>query len=433
MKINWFSPVPPAATDIAHYTTRVLPALASLADITLWTTKAKWPASLERHAEVRRYGLDRIPWLELNRADATFYNIGNNPGFHRAIWHLSRVHPGVIILHDFRLHHFFDGIYRLQWQDINLYLNMMERYYGKTSLPDAEECFKSHAANIEYMAQRYPLTELALENSFGVIVHTTEAFDHLRRLEKWPVAFASLPFAARTEARTDWNSLPYRLIVFGYLGRNRRLISLLRALAGLDERDSFHLDIFGVVLDDEHLIRSEIKKLKLTRLVTLQGFVPEPQLDGALSTAHLAVNLRHPTMGEASGSQLRIWSHALPSLVSQVGWYAALPDDSVAMVRPDGNEVSDIQKHLNAFLKDPEKFAAMGRRGFEHLETDHSPDAYAATLIEMAAQARQFRLRVAAEQLAMRAAMPISDWLAPVESDEALRRIVGQALSFAKK
>ena len=35
----------------------------------------------------------------------------------------------------------------------------------------------------------------------------------------------------------------------------------------------------------------------------------------------LLINLRYPTMGEASLSQLRIWRHALPSMVTQVGWH----------------------------------------------------------------------------------------------------------------
>ena len=72
------------------------------------------------------------------------------------------------------------------------------------------------------------------------------------------------------------------------------------------------------------------------------GFTSEKKLDEALSQAHLAINLRYPTMGEA-WSQLRIWAHASQS-GSQVGWYATLPPDTVRFVRPDTNEVADIQK-----------------------------------------------------------------------------------------
>ena len=112
MKLNWFSPLIPAATDIAHYTARVIPALSKLADVTLWTPSKQLSRDLEQFAEVRRYNLDKPPFIDLNRADMTFYHIGNNKRFHWAIWFVSRVHPGVIVLHDFRLHHFFDELGR---------------------------------------------------------------------------------------------------------------------------------------------------------------------------------------------------------------------------------------------------------------------------------------------------------------------------------
>ncbi len=37
MKINWFSPLPPARTDIAEYTVRVLPGLIKNCQLELWT------------------------------------------------------------------------------------------------------------------------------------------------------------------------------------------------------------------------------------------------------------------------------------------------------------------------------------------------------------------------------------------------------------
>src|SRR5439155_4075393 len=55
MKLNWFSPLPPAKTDIAHYTARILPALRAHAEVTLWTDQKDWDESLNLNAKVRRY------------------------------------------------------------------------------------------------------------------------------------------------------------------------------------------------------------------------------------------------------------------------------------------------------------------------------------------------------------------------------------------
>ena len=40
--IHWFSPLPPARTDIAEYTRRILPALNREAQVILWTDQGVW-------------------------------------------------------------------------------------------------------------------------------------------------------------------------------------------------------------------------------------------------------------------------------------------------------------------------------------------------------------------------------------------------------
>lgn len=429
MKINWFSPLPPARTDIAHYTTRVLPALTALAEVTLWTDQREWDQSLNEQAEVRTFRLGRMPWVELNRADANVYQIGNNPLFHGSIWQISRLHAGVVVLHDFRLHHFFDGLFRVKWRDLNSYLAAMENYYGEEGRRDAAECFRNEARNISFMAEKYPLTRLAVENALGVVTHTQEAYDALADDTPCPIVLAPLPFSGsapgiRTSAPgpkgdAKQTGPPYRLIVFGYIGRNRRLDSLLKALAEMAERAQFRLDVYGDILDEEDQLRAQIRALDLKTQVTLHGFTAEAKLDEALSQAHLAINLRYPTMGEASGSQLRIWAHRLPALVSKVGWYASLPADAVAFVRTDENEVADIQSQLRALLTDPLTFAAMGERGRKELEEKHAPGRYARTVIEMAERSRDFCARTASLRLAERAGVLLSEWLAPNAIGEA--------------
>ena len=154
MKLNWFFHCH-RRTDIAHYTARVLPALSQIAKVTLWTEQREWDRSLEDQATVRSFRLERMPWSEINRADACIYQIGNNPLFHGAIWQVSRLHAGVVVLHDFSLHHFFDGLYRVKWRDLESYQAVMETYYGEEGRRDAAESYHNEARNIGYMAERY--------------------------------------------------------------------------------------------------------------------------------------------------------------------------------------------------------------------------------------------------------------------------------------
>ncbi|MFN2454457.1 MAG: glycosyltransferase [Pyrinomonadaceae bacterium] len=445
MKLHWFSPLLPAATEVAYYTARVLPALAKRSRVVLWTNQSEWDTRLETHAEVREYDLANPPFAELNRDGVAFYHIGNNPLFHNAIWQMSLLHGGAVVLHDVSLHHFFDGIYRAQWQDAGGYLAEMDFHYGATGRRDAAECFDTNARNIDYMAQQYPLTPLALRHALGVLVHTPEAFKKLREQNRWPVAYAPLPFARdvalmrrnlstkdRQRAAVS-ETMPCRLIVFGYLGRNRRVDALLQALAGMPERAHFHLDIYGKLLESERVC-AEIASLNLEGQVTVHGFAADEELDEALARADVAINLRNPTMGEASSSQLRLWDHALPSLVTQVGWYATLPEDAVAFVRVN-HEIEDIQSHLRELLVNPERFKAMGERGREMLETNHSPEKYAEAVIRLAQLAQDFRTHAAATSLAERAGALMSEWNKALTPDESVQRVATEicALMGASK
>ena len=352
--------------------------------MTLWTTQAKWDPCLPEQIPIRRYRVDRIPWLEINAADMSIFQMGNNPEFHGDIWQVARRQPGVVVLHDTSLHHFFEGIYRRELRDLDRYVEVMRRYYGREGAEAALRNFASRGRENDQMAVSFPLTEHALEDARGVLVHTAQAYECLRTVLSVPICYVPLPFSARessnVEGASERRAPPFRLVLFGYLGSNRRVSVILAALAAMSEREKFSLDIYGV-LGGESQIKRQLKSMRLSN-VKIHGFVSGHELNRALSSAHMAINLRNPTMGEASGSQLRIWSHALPSLVSEVGWYASLPRDTVRMVRLGEHEIPDIQRHLRDFLKQPDEFKRMGERGRMHLLAEHSPKLCAKAILE---------------------------------------------------
>ena len=166
------------------------------------------------------------------------------------------------------------------------------------------------------------------------------------------------------------------------MGPHRRHDAIARAIASLPQRDQFTWDLYG------HYDPTSIPLRwwhHLSRALTGHGFVENDALDDAVAKADLAINLRNPTMGEASSTQLKIWDHGLPSLVSRTGWYAYQPADTVFFVEP-GHEFEDVMRHLQAFLADPAPFYEAGRRGQAYVDRAHSPRQYAQGLVEIAVQ-----------------------------------------------
>ncbi len=426
MKINWFSPLLPAQSGIAaNYAMQVLPVLARRHEIVLWTDQEQVAPEIARIAPLKRYDAAAPPWRDIHSAAVSIYHLGNDPAFHGAIWSLARRQPGIVVLHDLCLHDFFS-----KNEERAGYLESLEHWYGAEGRR-AGEAFLAGGITSETMVRRFPLTREAAHNALGVVTHSAGALEQLHEQPACPVATLEHPYVPAAEsryhrwlaARQSAPAPPYRLVVFGYLGRNRRLEALLEAWAGLAERDRFRLDICGHLWDETY-VRGQIERLGLGSWVAQHGFLSDAEVEQRLSAAHLAVNLRNPSMGEASGTQLQFWDYGLPSLVTRTGWYATLPEGTVAFVDPD-NEVLDIQAHLRAFLADPAAFRAMGERGRRRL-SHHDPEKYCDALVRLAGEVSREGPRVAGLTLARRVGADCSAWLDPAAASRLLHRASGE-------
>ncbi len=93
MTVNWFSPLPPARTDIAGFTARILPVLRERVELRLWTEQKEWTPHIQTFAPVHCYDSEQPPWPRLQAGDISIYNIGNNCDYHAGIWQVSRQMP----------------------------------------------------------------------------------------------------------------------------------------------------------------------------------------------------------------------------------------------------------------------------------------------------------------------------------------------------
>ena len=383
MRLNWFSPLPPARTDIAHYSARIAPALMRRFEVVFWSDLEADPAALPEGAQLRafdpRLAQGRDFFAQLFQG-LNVYNLGNDARFHAAIAALARRVPGLVILHDTRLHHFVYESARHDDPPFAGYVALARATYGERGAAAARAIVEADGRTIERHVAAMPFVEPFLEGAFGGICHSPAAAAEVRALSDAPLLTLPLPFRSLAETSPTprvW-SPPWRFVLFGYVGSNRRLESILRALAAWRDAPDYRFDIYGS-LWNPGLVDALIRESGLHGRVNVHGFVPERELDAAIAGAHLAFNLRQPTMGEASGGILRSWAGATPTLVTDAGWYASLPDSIVRKISPD-DELTGIRQALDELVRTPARFAAMGEAARRHLETAHSPEVYAERL-----------------------------------------------------
>src|SRR5579862_7753290 len=89
MRVAWFSPVPPVRSGIAAYSAELLPRIAADFRVDVFD---------EAHAH------DFVWRNRLQPYDLTVYQLGNAP-CHDYMWAYLASYPGLVVLHDARLHH----------------------------------------------------------------------------------------------------------------------------------------------------------------------------------------------------------------------------------------------------------------------------------------------------------------------------------------
>lgn len=395
MTLHWYSPLDVQRTDIACYSARVLPELAAGGHVLAVSDGAPdqqqvapdWVRALPLPA-----GEDE---RRMQRA-LPVYHIGNNAQ-HLPIVEQAWREPGIVVLHDLNLIDLARVVGAAR-QEPGWWRRMLELQYGEACRGLLEESAYSPDAERWLMA-RFPLFLPFIHNALGVVVHSTMAEQAIH--QQYPGRFnllrLQLPYpapAAPSEiAGRDYGERPLRIVFCGHAGINRRLLEFVEAWGGLACRDQFRLDVFGKC-DNATALRGAARSAGVEQWLEFHGYVGEAELDRAMARAHLALNLRWPSMGEASGSQLRYWAAGLPALVTATGWYEDLPDDTVGKIDP-ADEIASLRRYLTAFADpatDGGKYATMGAAGYRHLQREHAIADYVEALAGFARQVIHRRL-----------------------------------------
>ena len=369
MRVAYFSPMPPEQSGIADYSALLLPALRERLDV----------------AVVRR-GRKKAP----RGTDVSLYHVGNNPDAHAWIVDALRREPGIVVLHDFVLHHLVAGM-TVGRRDGHSYLDAMEREYGVVGRLLAHGVLDKRIPPLwESRPADFPLASYVLEHATGLVVHSRTVRDLVRASgytgPVWLVPHPAWPIHDIAPARVAAGPV---IGCFGVVNASKRIPELLTATAAVRES---HPDVTLLLVGptspgfdlDRRLQRLGLAEGGLVR----EGWADEVRLWSLIAGCDIAVNLRHPTMGETSGSVIRALSLGKPLVVSDVGWFSELPGEVALRIPPGDDEVDVLAAALELLVTRADVRAAMGAAGAELARREHDlsrvAELYAAALEEAA-------------------------------------------------
>lgn len=334
LRLAYFSPLPPARSGIADYSAELLPPLAQLAEVTVFSDD---PAAGAAGLPV--YATDDYP-ARRHDFDVPLYQMGNSD-LHETIYGMMSRFPGIVVLHDFYLHHFF-YFYTMQHADWIGYERELAYTLGRDGRRLART-IRDGRAEIPLFDE--PLNARLLDAAAGVIVHSHYAAERARagRPELRP-AVVPAPIALHPgRSRRDELGVAADAVLFGSFGQltaEKRIDAALRAFSRVHERipHSRYLLVGGAQPDVD--LPRLLGELELEKAVISIGHVAElAEFVDWIHTADVVVNLRQPTVGETSAVALRAMAAARPLVVYDHGWYGELPDEAALKV-PPGDEAA---------------------------------------------------------------------------------------------
>lgn len=384
LKLAVWSPLPPSASGIADYVAEQLPGLAARLEPTLVVEDPESvDPALRRSYKIVAAAADVA-------ADLDLYHLGNSPA-HGYVYRQALRRPGVLVLHDFSLHHLVlhETVER---GDRAAYLREMRRAYGEVGSFVGRQV--ARALGGQMLPALFPLNEGLLRCALGVVALTRLVTSRVR--DRLPSGRPTLhlphhlalplePVPTREEARQALGLPQDALLVTapGLATSAKRIDAAIHAVARLaDEMPRLRLVVAGAV-DPRLPLLDWIRDAGLGARVVITGRLTLPDFVRQLVAADVLLALRFPHHGEISGALVRGLGIGRPALVSAGSPSAdEFPDGIVVPVDPGAGEREELVALLRRLLLDAGLRDAIGRLAREHVRAHHDLGRSVASLGE---------------------------------------------------
>jgi glycosyltransferase involved in cell wall biosynthesis len=346
MRVGFFSPLPPARTGVADYSAALL-------------------GALREHGTV----------LANRSGDINVYHLGNN-ALHGEIYERALDEPGVVVLHDAVLQHFFLGELGNE-----VYVTEFVYNYGEWARELAARLWAGRARSAaDPLYFRYPMIRRVVQRSRAVIVHNAGAERIAREhgaagnVYRIPHLFEppSLPpeyEVIRLRERLGVRSSDLLFAVFGHLRETKRISTVLRAFARVRrERKNVKLLVAGE-------FASRDLALALAGELDAEGVIRAGYLPGRDFFLHAAatdvcLNLRWPSAGETSGIAVRLMG--MGKCVVVTAGEETFPEGAAIRVETGPAEEEMLAAFLFWLAANPGRAREIGARAAAHIAEFHA-------------------------------------------------------------
>jgi glycosyltransferase involved in cell wall biosynthesis len=351
MRIAWFSPLPPARTGISGYSASVLPLLDA--------------SGLEIDRYVERDAHDFVWRHQRTPYDLVVYQLGNAP-WHDYMWGYLFRFPGLVVLHDTRLHH-ARAAQLLRERRVDDYRREFSYDHPGTPPAAAEYAVEGLLGGPLYF---WPMVKAVVDSARLVAVHNEFIAGELRerhpraRIERIRLGIPERVASpgARDEIRRhcDIPTDGIVFVMFGLVTAEKRIEPILRALGALAARG---VDAHLLVVGDSGFpgLDEAIAQCGVADRVHTTGHVSDDRIADYLSAGDVSLSLRWPSAGETSASWIDSLAAAKPTIISSLPHTADVPSIDARTWRPARRSAPPVAVSVDLLDEEASLLNAMAR------------------------------------------------------------------------
>lgn len=381
MKVAYFTPVSPQKTGIADYSEQeLIPHLSKYVDLDIFIDKDISPTNEYLMNNFNIYCYKEYEYRK-DEYDIPLYHMGNNK-LHEFIYDSLIKYPGITVLHDIYLHGFLYSI-SLSRGNKDRYIDEFSYCYGSKGTDIAKKAIRTGV----YPEFEYPLLKRILDSSIGTICHSDFGINKVLK-EKSNSFSTKINQAFTVDASDIYNSeidewakslkLDGRSPVitsFGFISSHKRYHVLLKSFKKFL---AYYPNAILILVGQDFMgINKLISELNITQSVLTTGYVSAEYVLKYLNISDFCVNLRYPTAGETSRSVLQIMAAEKPVIVSNVGWFSELPDDSCLKVNVDSYEDDVLLEFMLALSSNEKLKNTIGKNAKNYTLNQHNSEKVA--------------------------------------------------------
>lgn len=387
MKIAWFSPFNKESA-IGKYSKLAAETISQWADVEVFAYVEEKQTNenfelISTILKVNQYNSVEII-NDLQNFDLCVYNMGNYLAYHAVIYDIMKLHPGIVVLHDVCMQHFYIGYYYNHLKRPNEYRKVLEYYYGREQ---AEVILNARSSaekwnNIDF--SYYNLLAETYKYSTGVIVHSDYHKSFIEDNYKGPILVAPLVYSGESSGvdnnikfdKYDKNKI--NILTVGNINPNKHIDAVIRAIGQNDIlKEKVHYTIIGSQENKPYceLLKMLIQEYELCDVVSLLGYVDDEELKYYYFYSDLVTNLRYPAYEGASATLVEQMLASKGIIVTDTGVYSEIPNNCVFKTDKE-NMVEEVAEVLIKIVNKPEILKEYEENALQYAKRTFSKEVY---------------------------------------------------------